>query len=256
MRVVLVTGADRLSGLAARRLLEMEGGHEIVAVVRTAAPLKRVFSLAQTAVRNRSLYYFCYMVAEALLPPVTRPRVKPPSIIAHARERKLPIIETADVNETPVVDFIVKNAPDVVLSLRPGQIFRMPLIRQVPPILNLHCSKLPRYRGMGGILQALAAGDEELGVSVHGIVSEAVDAGPLYAQSTVPDMAGTSLFFQTCRLYQAASDVIIASLQAFQSGRTIDFNDADATLHSWPGPEPRMAIGRMNRPFISWSDLR
>jgi len=256
MRVVLVTGADRLSGLAARRLLAEGHRFEVVAVVRTAAPLMRVWSLARTAARNRSLYYFFYMAAEAMLPPVTRPCVKAPSILQHARRHGLPIMQTTNVNDPEVAGFIGRATPDVVLSLRPGQIFRMPFISQVPPILNLHCTRLPKYRGMGGILQALAAGDKGLGISVHGVMSEAVDAGPLFAQSMVSDLPETSLFFQTCRLYEAAADVIVAGLEAWEAGRTIEYDEADATLHSWPGPAPRNALSRRDRPFISWSDLR
>lgn len=256
MRIVLVTGADRLSGLAARRLLAEEDRYAVVAVVRTVTPLGRIWSLARTAARNRSLYYFFYMAAEAMLPPVMRPRVKAPSIMEYARRRGLPVIQARNVNAPEVVDFIRKASPDVVLSLRPGQIFRLPFIRQVPPILNLHCTKLPKYRGVAGVLQALAAGDHELGVSVHGVVSEAVDAGPLYAQSVIADEPGTSLFWQTCRLYQTAADVIAAGLEACQAGRTIHYDEADATIYSWPGPAPRSALKRMNRPFISWSDLR
>ncbi|GAB4370597.1 MAG: hypothetical protein Kow00114_30990 [Kiloniellaceae bacterium] len=256
MRIVLVTGADRLSGLAARRLLAEEGRYDVVAVVRTITPLRRIWSLARTAARNRSLYYFVYMAAESMLPPVTRPPVKAPSILDHARRRGRPVIQARNVNDPEVVDFIRGASPDVVLSLRPGQIFRLPFIRQVPPILNLHCTKLPKYRGVAGVLQALAAGERELGISLHGVVSEAVDAGPLYAQSVIADAPGSSLFSQTCRLYQAAADVVIAGLEACQAGRTIHYDEAEATLYSWPGPAPRGALRRLNRPFISWSDLQ
>jgi len=262
MRIVLVTAADRLADVAARRLLEDESGHEVIAVVQTTAPLQRIWSVARAAMRHRSFYYFLYMAAEgmlrpkAMLRPVNRPRVETPSIIEHVRRRGLPLTTTANVNDPEVVRFIRNAAPDAVLSIRPGQIFRMRFIREVPPILNLHCTELPKYRGMGGILQAMAAGEVGLGTSFHGIVSEAVDAGPLYAQTVIPDMPGTSLFFQTCRLYAAAADILPDGLEALREGRTISYDEADATLHSWPGPEPRRGLRHRNRSFIAWSDLR
>jgi methionyl-tRNA formyltransferase len=51
--------------------------------------------------------------------------------------------------------------------------------------LNVHPSLLPRWRGAAPVERALMAGDEETGVSIIELV-EALDAGPIAAQQTLP----------------------------------------------------------------------
>jgi methionyl-tRNA formyltransferase len=51
--------------------------------------------------------------------------------------------------------------------------------------LNVHPSLLPRWRGAAPVERALMAGDEETGVTIHR-TAEALDAGPIAAQRSVP----------------------------------------------------------------------
>jgi phosphoribosylglycinamide formyltransferase-1 len=52
------------------------------------------------------------------------------------------------------------------------------------PCLNVHPSLLPAFPGLDAIGQALAAGAEETGVTVH-FIDEGVDTGPVVAQERV-----------------------------------------------------------------------
>ena len=52
-------------------------------------------------------------------------------------------------------------------------------------IINIHPSLLPKYKGLDTHAQAIAAGDEEAGCSVH-IVTEELDAGEVLGQARVP----------------------------------------------------------------------
>ena len=56
-------------------------------------------------------------------------------------------------------------------------------------IVNVHPALLPAFPGLDAIGQALAAGVETTGVSVH-FVDEGVDTGPLILQREVPVPAG------------------------------------------------------------------
>jgi methionyl-tRNA formyltransferase len=52
------------------------------------------------------------------------------------------------------------------------------------PMLNLHFSLLPRWRGAAPVQRAILAGDEVTGVSIMALVPE-LDAGPLYVSAPV-----------------------------------------------------------------------
>lgn len=54
-------------------------------------------------------------------------------------------------------------------------------------ILNLHPSKLPKYRGASPIESAILAGDTEFSYSIMRLV-KAMDAGPIYHQATLQNL--------------------------------------------------------------------
>ena len=51
--------------------------------------------------------------------------------------------------------------------------------------LNVHPSRLPRWRGAAPVERAIMAGDDETGVAIHRTI-EALDAGPIAAQRSFP----------------------------------------------------------------------
>lgn len=53
------------------------------------------------------------------------------------------------------------------------------------PMLNVHFSLLPRWRGAAPVERAILAGDETTGVCVMG-VEEGLDTGPVFAREEVP----------------------------------------------------------------------
>lgn len=57
-------------------------------------------------------------------------------------------------------------------------------VLEAVPMLNLHFSLLPRWRGAAPLERAILAGDETTGVCVMG-VEEALDTGPVYARAEV-----------------------------------------------------------------------
>lgn len=58
-------------------------------------------------------------------------------------------------------------------------------------VVNIHPALLPSFPGLDAIGQALAAGVETTGVTVH-FVDEGVDTGPVIAQREVPIPAGVA----------------------------------------------------------------
>ena len=56
-------------------------------------------------------------------------------------------------------------------------------------IINLHPSLLPKYKGLHAVEQAMQAGEEETGCTVH-FVNEYLDSGAIIKQQTVPILPG------------------------------------------------------------------
>lgn len=52
-------------------------------------------------------------------------------------------------------------------------------------VLNMHGGSIPEYRGANVLNWTVINGEEELGVTWHGLVEE-VDAGPIWAESRIP----------------------------------------------------------------------
>jgi len=65
-----------------------------------------------------------------------------------------------------------------------GRIIPAPLLDEVP-MVNVHFSLLPRWRGAAPAERAILAGDRETGVCLMK-VEEGLDSGPVYAARTVP----------------------------------------------------------------------
>ena len=53
------------------------------------------------------------------------------------------------------------------------------------PIINVHPSLLPKYKGLNAVEQAMEAGEEFTGCSVH-YVNEELDSGEIIMQGLVP----------------------------------------------------------------------
>ena len=69
------------------------------------------------------------------------------------------------------------------------------------PIINLHPSLLPAYKGKDAIERAFAAGEQEMGVSVH-FVNEELDGGEVIAQAKLQRKTFENLPALTDRIHQ------------------------------------------------------
>ncbi|HUQ82350.1 MAG TPA: formyl transferase [Gemmatimonadaceae bacterium] len=96
-------------------------------------------------------------------------------------------------------------APDLVVSIRYGAIFKSPAIA-VPPlgILNLHAGLLPAYRGVLATFRALMAGEREIGCTLHYITDGTIDTGPVIGTSPIAVDPTRSLLWNVVALYPPA----------------------------------------------------
>jgi phosphoribosylglycinamide formyltransferase-1 len=89
-------------------------------------------------------------------------------------------------------DWIESRRPDLIVLAGYMQLLSAPFVgRFRNRIVNIHPALLPSFPGLDAIGQALDAGAEATGVTVH-FVDEGVDTGPAIAQREVPVPPGVS----------------------------------------------------------------
>ena len=88
-------------------------------------------------------------------------------------------------DESELADWLDSRGVRVVVLAGYMRVLSRAFVARFDPIVNVHPSLLPSFPGLRAIEQALAAGVEETGVTVH-LVDEGVDTGPVLRQEPVP----------------------------------------------------------------------
>lgn len=117
-----------------------------------------------------------------VLTPPDRPsgrgrRLATPPVAAAAAELGIELHQTESVNREESRAAIASVAPEVGLVCAFGQLIKDPLLAELP-MLNLHPSLLPRWRGAAPIERSIMAGDERTGACVMRL-TEGLDSGPV-----------------------------------------------------------------------------
>lgn len=92
-----------------------------------------------------------------------------------------------------------------------GQLIRLDVL-SVLPMINLHFSLLPRWRGAAPVERALLAGDSETGICVMA-VEEGLDTGGIYRTKVVPISSTATLEGLRSELIDQGSSLLVQSLQ-------------------------------------------
>ncbi len=85
-------------------------------------------------------------------------------------------------------------------------------------MINIHPSLLPSFKGMHTHAQALAAGVEQHGCTVH-YVTPALDDGPIIAQAAVPVLAGDTEETLAARVLEAEHRLYPEALKLVAQGK-------------------------------------
>jgi methionyl-tRNA formyltransferase len=104
------------------------------------------------------------------------PASSPSPVRAAAVELGLPVVH----NPAEIVGF----GPELGVVVAYGRIIKPDLLAEVP-MVNVHFSLLPRWRGAAPVERAILAGDPETGVCLMEL-EEGLDTGPIYASAATP----------------------------------------------------------------------
>jgi methionyl-tRNA formyltransferase len=128
--------------------------------------------------------------------------LSPSPVKQAALELGLPVTDVA-------ADVIEADVPlGVVVAF--GQLIRVPVLAAVP-MVNLHFSLLPRWRGAAPVERAILAGDERTGVDLMA-VEEGLDTGGIYRRVELPIGADDTLDDLRGRLVDAGTSILVEEL--------------------------------------------
>lgn len=127
--------------------------------------------------------------------------------------------EIRDVNDTNFISYIKFLSPDVILSVTAPQIFKKELL-SVPTwgCINVHSSRLPKYRGMMPNFWAMYHGDSMAGITVHTMDTQ-IDKGKIIVQKEIPIYHSDSLDSLIKRSKREGAKLVIQALEMIRDGR-------------------------------------
>jgi methionyl-tRNA formyltransferase len=174
---------------------------------------------------------------------VTRPdrpqgrgrKLASPPVADVARELGLALGQPGSVNEEPGLALIADARPETVVVCAFGALIKEPLLSRYP-MLNVHPSLLPRWRGAAPVERAIMTGDEITGVSIMQ-VGEGLDSGSVCAQASEP-IAGDDTYGSLApRLEELGARLLIWTLE--HSPPCAPQDEALTTYAAKIGPEDR-----------------
>ena len=165
--------------------------------------------------------------------------VQPPPAAEVARELGIELAQVESVNDDAALERIRSVQPETAAVCAFGQLIREPLLSELP-MLNVHPSMLPRWRGAAPIERAIMEGDARTGVSVMRVTA-GLDSGPVALQEEVSigsdeDYAGLS-----ARLSALGGELLVRALDLEAEGR-LELTEQDedgATYAEKVGPSER-----------------
>jgi methionyl-tRNA formyltransferase len=168
-------------------------------------------------------------------------RSAPPPTAATAVELGVDLLQAEDVNGGVALERIRAARPETIAVCAFGQLIREPLLHELP-LLNVHPSLLPRWRGAAPIERAIMAGDERTGVSVMRVTA-GLDSGPVALREEVAIAPEDDFESLSEKLATLGGELLVQALDLQEKGllELVDQDDEEATYaEKIESPERRL----------------
>jgi methionyl-tRNA formyltransferase len=151
-------------------------------------------------------------------------KVKPPPAASAAAELEIDLLQAENVNEGEALERIRAARPEAVVVCAFGQLIREPLLSELP-LLNVHPSLLPRWRGAAPIERAIMAGDPTTGVCVMRLTA-GLDSGPVALKEEVPIDPEDDFESLSAKLAELGGKLLVRALD-LQAADSLEFAEQD-----------------------------
>jgi len=127
--------------------------------------------------------------------------------------------------------------PDLVISIRFGQIFKAPAI-SIPRfgIINLHSGLLPAYKGVMASFWSLLNGESHLGTTLHWVTDSKIDSGQVISRCRQAVQTDLSYSEQVLALYEpGVAQILEAMVQIETLAKESKEDLPEGSYYSFPG---------------------
>jgi len=121
---------------------------------------------------------------------------------------------------TKLSQIVKKYSPDLVVLAGWMLVLTNEFLKEFPNrVINLHPALCPAFPGVEGIKQAYDYGAKVTGVTVHFVIDEGVDTGPIIIQRPVIIKEGESLESLEKRIHEREHQILPEAIRLFTLGK-------------------------------------
>jgi methionyl-tRNA formyltransferase len=161
---------------------------------------------------------------------------------------------------TERVDDVLRYDVELGVVVAFGRLIRSQVLERVP-MVNVHFSLLPRWRGAAPVERAILAGDELTGVCLMAL-DEGLDTGPLYDCREVPIGPEQTADELRRELARVGTELLVHHLAAGlpeprpQSGEVTHARKLEPAEHHLDWTQPAVHLHRVVRLGQAWTTFR
>ena len=156
----------------------------------------------------------------------------PPPIKLLAEHAGIPIVQPAKMKDPAFLDILAGWAPDLIAVTAFGRILPS-VVLNLPPkgCINVHGSRLPKYRGAAPIQWAVINGETETGITTM-VMDQGMDTGPILLQEKLAILPTETAGELAARLAPVGGRLLVETIAKLQRGglTPLPQDDAKATM--------------------------
>ena len=150
----------------------------------------------------------------------------PPPVKVIAEEHDLDIYQPDKLNkDEELIAKLKATKPDLMITVAYGQIIKQEIL-DIAPIVNLHASLLPKYRGPAPLNWCLINGDTEVGLTTM-LTEKGVDTGPILMKSSIIIDNDVDVINLTNMLSHIGADLLLQTLDSYDQISPEEQEDLD-----------------------------
>ena len=231
MRILLCLNRDFMSNIALNQLQHGLESH-IIDIVLSKGIGKKSSSKAPAIeqwqhLENRLIENGLFPLLEKSGPASSHDRFQSFNQLAQATVGKA-VREFPNINEGEGLAYVRQFNPDVIISIRFGQIFKSPVIN-IPRfgIINLHSGVLPDYRGILATFWAILNDETHIGCTLHYVTDNTIDTGEIIGIHKIPADNKRSLLWNIAALYEGGAALVSDAIEKLNSNTPITGHPQD-----------------------------